>query len=76
MRYHVDLTPPVGTGQARIAKSSQPMLRLELTGSPDTARVKALLPWGQEVELSQTAPLTASLRCYRSLPNSAEQGLS
>lgn len=55
VRYHVDLTPPVGTGQARIAKSSQPMLRLELTGSPDTARVKALLPWGQEVELSQTA---------------------
>jgi hypothetical protein len=52
MRFHVDVTPPVGTGRAAVVTASQPTLRLELDASPDTARVVALLPWGASVSLN------------------------
>lgn len=49
--YHVDVTPPTGSGHALTVTSAHPALRLELEASPDTARVKALLPWGEEISL-------------------------
>lgn len=52
IRYHVDLTPPTGNGMARMVTGTTPTLRLELDASEDTARVKALLPWGETVNLT------------------------
>ncbi|HVF10958.1 MAG TPA: VIT domain-containing protein [Abditibacteriaceae bacterium] len=55
IRYHVDVTPPHGNGQAEIVvgngMESTPVLRLELDASDDTTRVFALLPWQEKVEL-------------------------
>jgi len=55
---HIDGTPPEGKGRVAAVTGSQPMLRLEMDASPDTARVTALLPWGDPVSLqpsTQTA---------------------
>ncbi len=53
MRYHVDVTPPEVNGFAtQIAGSRK--LRLELESDANTARVSALLPWGEKVELRAT----------------------
>ena len=49
--YHVDVTPPTGSGHVLTVTPAHPALRLELEASPDTARVKALLPWGEEIAL-------------------------
>ena len=51
IRYHVDLTAPAGVGSALSTAGDRPTLRLEIQGSDDTARVKALLPWGAVVDL-------------------------
>jgi Ca-activated chloride channel family protein len=59
LRYHVDMTAPQGKGAARVAGSSQGRsasqpqrsLHLELEASAGTARVMALLPWGDKVEM-------------------------
>jgi hypothetical protein len=46
VRYHVDLTAPAGLAAARSVVGSGPAIRLEVQGSDDTARVKAVVPWG------------------------------
>jgi hypothetical protein len=51
LRYHVDVTPPLGRGSAARVPAAEPALRLELEASEDTARVTALLPWGEQVAL-------------------------
>lgn len=56
LRYHVDLTPPGGAGQAQQVTGSEPTLRLEMEASADTARVAALLPWGERVDLKPSIP--------------------
>ncbi len=53
--YRVDITPPTGSGHAQAIVSAHPALRLELEASADTARVKALLPWGEQVNLQPGA---------------------
>ena len=52
MRYHVDLTPPTGVGQAWVVTVPERKLRLEVDASEDTARVAALLPWDERIELT------------------------
>ena len=51
VHYQVDLTPPTGVGQARMVGTPGTMLRLDVESSEDTARVAALLPWGERIEL-------------------------
>jgi hypothetical protein len=51
MRYTVDLTPPKGTGKAVITSGANRKLRLEIDADPDTARVVALTPWNDRIEL-------------------------
>lgn len=51
-RYTVDVTPPTATGTATMVAQPAPVLRLELQASADTARVTAVLPWGERRELS------------------------
>jgi hypothetical protein len=55
IRYHVDLTAPTGAATARSVQGDGPALRLEIDGSEDTARVKALLPWGEAIELKPSS---------------------
>jgi hypothetical protein len=55
MRYRVDTTPPTGAGRAQLAADGGSVLRLQLDASEDTARVKAVLPWGEVVELRPAA---------------------
>ena len=53
--YRVDLTAPAGLGKAEMIAGDGQALRLELDGDDDTARVIALLPWGERVELRPSA---------------------
>jgi len=55
IRYRVDLTPPMGDGQARVVTAPEPTLRLEVEASDDTARAAALLPWGERIEMEPSA---------------------
>jgi Ca-activated chloride channel family protein len=52
LHYRVDMSAPTGKGRAQVGPAGAPVLRLEVTASPDTARVAALLPWGARVELA------------------------
>ena len=52
LHYRIDSTPPNGTGTGAIVDNS---LFLELDADPDTARVAALLPWGNLVRMRKTA---------------------
>lgn len=70
LRYRVDMTPPTGAGRARIVRNERPSLRLEMEADADTARVKALLPWGEWIELRWSAQ---SHRFVALVPLSAEQ---
>jgi Ca-activated chloride channel homolog len=54
LRYRVELTPPTGTAQVRRVFGPAPLLRLALETDEDTARVAALLPWGERVEMTST----------------------
>jgi hypothetical protein len=65
LRYRVDLTPPTGAGQAQVVTAAEPTLRLEVDASEDTARVAALLPWGERVELK---PSTQPHRFFTLVP--------
>lgn len=49
-RYRVDLTPPRGIGSAQSGDGGR-VLRLEIDACDDTARVSALLPWGERIDL-------------------------
>ena len=61
VNFSVDMTPPRGKGQAETVAQpgSQPTLRLEISGDKDTARVFALLPWGEKAEL-KLSPVSQS----------------
>lgn len=50
--YRVDTTAPKGVPHSRLASGPLPMLHLDLDVDEDTARVAALLPWGDRVELA------------------------
>jgi Ca-activated chloride channel family protein len=50
LRYRVDTTAPGGTGRVRLASGA--VLRLEVAADADTARVAALLPWGERIPLA------------------------
>ena len=65
MRYRVDLTPPAGAGEARMVAAPQPTLRLDVEASEDTARVAALLPWNERVELT---PSSEAARYFALVP--------
>lgn len=47
LHYNVDLTPPTGKANAIVAGNA----RLDISTDKDTARVTALLPWGERVEM-------------------------
>ncbi len=54
VRYNVDMTAPTGEGAARLSElksADSATLRLEISGDRGTARVFALLPWGEKIEL-------------------------
>jgi hypothetical protein len=54
MHYSVDLTPPDGKVRMKVIDkeySRQKVLRLEMQTDDNAARVSALLPWNQKVEL-------------------------
>ena len=53
-RFHVDTTAPKGAGSARMVQGSAPTLRLDIETEGDIARVKALLPWGDAIDLHST----------------------
>jgi hypothetical protein len=53
--YHVDTTPPRGTAAAEVAGGMEPVLRLTVDASADTARVMAMLPWGARAELTPSS---------------------
>ena len=60
MRYNVDMTAPKGVAHARIVASASGVsapatVRLEIEVSDQAARVVALLPWGERVELKPSA---------------------
>jgi len=54
MRFHVDVTAPQGEAKALIVGEggSTPAWRLEIDGDKDTARVLAILPNGEKIELA------------------------
>jgi Ca-activated chloride channel family protein len=56
LRYRVDMTSPQGTAQVRQVAGPAPALQLELEADQETARVTALLPWGERAPM--TAPAT------------------
>lgn len=51
LHFHVDMTAPEGRGQALLTGDGGKTLRLELDAAADTARVSALLPWGEAAAL-------------------------
>jgi hypothetical protein len=60
MKFHVDVTSPRGAARAALARNDEStrVLRLEFDGDEDTARVLAVAPWGEKIEL---APSTQKL---------------
>jgi len=70
MNYHVDITPPQGTGKARAVTMPEPTLRLELSASPDTARVTALLPWKETVQMNPSMQKANAFFALVKLPKS------
>lgn len=53
MHYSVDLTEPRGEAKAQMV-TPEHKLRLELNADEDTARVSAILPWGDRIDLDKT----------------------
>lgn len=52
LHYRVNMTAPKGKGWADLLAGDTPQVRLELEADADTARVAALLPWGERLELT------------------------
>ena len=52
LRYRIDTTPPKGAGTSVMLDNK---LRLEIDADEDTARVAALLPWGELVRMRKSA---------------------
>ncbi|OPZ81377.1 MAG: hypothetical protein BWY76_03050 [bacterium ADurb.Bin429] len=55
-RYTVDVTPPTGTATVERVMDPTLAVRLRVTCDADTARVVAVLPWGERCVLRETAP--------------------
>ena len=51
MQFRVDTAPPRGTGLVASAPDAPQMVRLQIEHGGDVARVTALLPWGERVDL-------------------------
>ena len=54
VNFKVDNVPPTGTASALFSESDRSLLRLEVTPSEALARMAALLPWGERVELRKS----------------------
>ena len=52
LRYKVDTTPPTGSARSHVETAFARNIHLELDASEDTARIAALLPWGERIELT------------------------
>src|SRR5262249_9921003 len=64
LRYRVDRTPPTGAGRVLARSAAQHegrTVRLEIEADLDTARVAALLPWGERAELK---PASSPTNCF------------
>jgi len=55
LRYRVDTTPPGGTVKAELASGAGKSVRLEVDADEDTARVVAVLPWGERLEMKSSS---------------------
>lgn len=55
VNYKVDNTPPTGSATAVLCDNSRTSLRLEVEPDEDLARIVALLPWGERVELRKSS---------------------
>ncbi len=76
MRFHVDVTAPDGVGKALlIDKDGAKLLRLELDADEDTARVLAILPGNQKVELSPSTQQENRFFALAPLKNEGQQAL-
>lgn len=53
LSYNVDLTPPSGTATAALVDGSS-RVRLDVAASEDAARVTALTPWGERLNMRST----------------------
>jgi len=49
LSYRVDLTSPKGSGTVQLADGKSATVELRIEGDDDTARVTALLPWGERI---------------------------
>lgn len=68
--YRVDMSAPQGQGKARLVSgaNNQPVLRLQIGVSSDVARVSALLPWGQRIELKPSTVDAHSFFALATIP--------
>jgi Ca-activated chloride channel family protein len=64
LRYRVDTTAPTGRVQVRLLSGPASTLHLELEADEETARVVALLPWGERTEMT---PANAQQTRYSAL---------
>lgn len=71
LHYRVDLTGPQGSGMARIDTNNTPVLRLRLAADEGTARVTALLPWGDKADLHRSDTETSVFQASVPLPTDA-----
>lgn len=55
MNYKVDTTPPSGQGKVSVKTELGQKFQLTLDADDDTARVIALMPWGERVEMVRSA---------------------
>ncbi len=66
LHYKVDTTAPHVLG--RTAQSDRSQVHLTLEADPDTARVSALLPWGERVEMAPSAENPRLFAGHAALP--------
>ena len=52
LRYKVDTTPPTGSASSHAESASAHTIHLELDASEDTARVAAMMPWGERITMT------------------------
>lgn len=71
VNYKVDNTAPSGVGSA---VSNQENLRLEIKPNEEVARVVALLPWGERVELNKSVSENGVYKTSVQVPASAALG--
>ena len=72
MHYSVDLTPPRGTAELKMVGkdySGQKILRLQVQTDENAARVSALLPWGDKVDLAPSENVANQFFALMPVPN-------